>query len=313
MYLNWPGFTEAATLLIDVSHESDGLVQHDIALGADIYQPKDELHVTVIGSRAGRKLVQSCRRNKALMQTIVEIFEGVDWVYQKTGPVHFLSRTVDGRVQKSIILLIDMPGMSDFYQQLRSASVIGPDTPTPPPHITLYTFNVPLGIAVPSYNKLEEISVRGITCNKKESKITICSMPDKPGVAAYLFKEISKSGINVDTIVQNVSHTRHTDISFTVPTSSLNKAIKTTKKIAKKLKAGEVMVDKNIARVSIVGSGMRSHHGIAARMFQILADNKVNIEMIATSEISISCIISRSLSDRAVKALHRGFKLSILK
>jgi aspartate kinase len=160
--------------------------------------------------------------------------------------------------------------------------------------------------------KVEEISVRGITCNKSESKITICAVPDKPGVAAQIFKEISKIGVNVDTIVQNVSHTRHTDISFTVPKSELNKTIPVMKKIADKIKAGEVLDDRNIARVSLVGSGMRSHTGIAAKMFQILADNKINIEMISTSEISISCIINQDLSDKAVKALHKGFKLENL-
>ena len=157
--------------------------------------------------------------------------------------------------------------------------------------------------------KLEDISVRGVTCNRSESKITICAVPDKPGVAARIFTGISKAGINVDTIVQNVSHTRQTDISFTVPTSSLNKALKVTSELAKTIGAGELAHDKNIARVSIVGSGMRSHHGIAARMFSILAENKINIEMISTSEISISCIINQHSADKAVKALHKGFKL----
>ena len=157
--------------------------------------------------------------------------------------------------------------------------------------------------------KLEDIAVRGITCNKSEAKVTICAVPDIPGVAARIFKEISKIGVSVDTIVQNVSHTRHTDISFTVLKADLNKTIPVMKKISEKIKAGEVLDDRNIARVSLVGSGMRSHHGIAAKMFQILADNKINIEMITTSEISISCIISQDLSDKAVKALHKGFKL----
>ena len=140
--------------------------------------------------------------------------------------------------------------------------------------------------------KLEDIVVHGITCNKSEAKITICAVPDQPGVAARIFTEISKAGVNVDIIVQNVSHTKHTDISFTVPKVDFNKALAVAKKIAEKIKAGEVSHDKNIARVSIIGLGMRSHHGIAAKMFQTLADNSINIEMISTSEISISCIIN---------------------
>lgn len=157
--------------------------------------------------------------------------------------------------------------------------------------------------------KLEEISVRGVTCNKAESKITICAVPDKPGIAAYIFNEISKLGVNVDTIVQNVSHTRHTDISFTVPKTDATKTLEAAKAIAKDIEAGDVQSDRNVARVSIVGSGMRSHHGIAAKMFQTLADQKINIEMISTSEISISCIIHADSADKAVRALHKEFEL----
>lgn len=180
-------------------------------------------------------------------------------------------------------------------------------------------FNIPIhvrssfskeeGTMITKEKKLEDVSVRGVTADKSEAKITICTVPDKPGIAAYIFNEISKAGINVDTIVQNVSHTRLTDISFTIPSSSINKALSTLEKVSKKIKAGEVLHDKNIARISIIGSGMRSHHGIAAKMFQTLAESKINIEMIATSEISISCIIEQKDADKAVKALHAAFDL----
>jgi aspartate kinase len=151
--------------------------------------------------------------------------------------------------------------------------------------------------------------VTGITCNKNEAKITICAVPDQPGIAALIFNEISKVGVNVDTIVQNMSHTRHTDISFTVPRNNLTKAAQAAAVIGQKIKAGEVLQDKNIARVSLVGSGMRTHSGIAAQMFDTLAKQEINIEMIATSEISISCIINEKMADKAVNALHKSFKL----
>lgn len=157
--------------------------------------------------------------------------------------------------------------------------------------------------------KLEDLAVSGITCNKAEAKITICNVPDKPGVAADIFTEISDAGVMVDTIVQNVGHTRQTDISFTVLKTDLVKALKATAVIATKLKAGEVLHDKNIARISIVGSGMRSHRGVAAKMFQTLAEHKVNIEMITTSDISVSCIIDQTQAEKAVKALHKAFSL----
>ena len=110
-------------------------------------------------------------------------------------------------------------------------------------------------------------------------------------------------------IVQNVSHTRRTDISFTVPKSGVTKAIKITKKLAGKIGAGEVLEDHNIARISIVGVGMKSHPGVAANMFDILAKKKINIEMISTSQISISCIIKKKQANLAVKALHKKFGL----
>ena len=156
---------------------------------------------------------------------------------------------------------------------------------------------------------MESIAVRGITSNKSEAKITICDVPDRPGVAAQIFTEVSKVGVSVDTIVQNVSHTKHTDISFTVPKTDLSKTLHAVRILAKKIGAGTILHDNNVARVSVVGSGMRSHHGIAAKMFRTLADNKINIEMITTSEISISCIISRKHSDLAVRMLHKKFNL----
>ena len=140
-------------------------------------------------------------------------------------------------------------------------------------------------------DKIEKIAVRGVTSNDKEAKITICAVPDQSGIAARIFTEISKTGANVDVIVQNVSHNKTTDISFTVPKSDFKKAIDAAEKIATKIKASEVTSQIKIARISIIGSGMRSNHGIAAKMFQTLAKNKINIDMIATSEISISCII----------------------
>ena len=157
--------------------------------------------------------------------------------------------------------------------------------------------------------KLEEIAVRGITNKKSEAKITVCAVPDRPGIAATIFNEISKVGVGVDTIVQNVSHTRHTDISFTVPKRELNKTLNVTRAIAKEINAGKVNYDENIARVSIIGSGMRSHSGIAAKMFQTLAEANINIDMITTSEISISCIIEQRYTDKAIRALHKAFGL----
>jgi len=181
-------------------------------------------------------------------------------------------------------------------------------------------FNVPLHVRssftdepgtmiIKEVKKMEDVVVSGITLNKNEAKITLCEVPDKPGVAVKLFRELSEAGVSVDMIVQNVSHTRQTDISFTIAKSDSVKAGRITRRVAAKIGAGEVLLDEDIARVSIVGVGMKSHHGVAASMFKVMADNKINIEMISTSEISISCIIKKRFAETAVKKLHEAFGL----
>ena len=156
---------------------------------------------------------------------------------------------------------------------------------------------------------MEDVVVSGITLNKNQAKITLCGVPDKPGVAVKLFKDLAMAGVSVDMIVQNVSHTHLTDISFTIAKGDCAKAGKITKMVAKKIGSSNVILDEDIARVSIVGVGMKSHHGVAAKMFGIMADNKINIEMISTSDISISCIIKKKFAEVAVKKLHEEFGL----
>jgi aspartate kinase len=158
-------------------------------------------------------------------------------------------------------------------------------------------------------DKMEDFVISGVTMNKNEAKVTICDVPDQPGIAAKIFKEVSKEGINVDTIVQNMSRKGYTDVSFTVPLADLIKAKKITEKVGSKISADKVLVDKDIARVSIVGVGMKTHSGVAAKMFEALANKKINISMITTSEISISCIIKKENAEKAVKAIHARFAL----
>jgi aspartate kinase len=157
--------------------------------------------------------------------------------------------------------------------------------------------------------KMEDIVVSGVTVNKNEAKITICDVPDKPGIAAKIFKKIADENINIDMIIQNISRTGYTDMSFTVPEKDLKKTLKTAKGVAKKIGAGDVQCNDNIAKLSVVGIGMRSHSGIASRMFAALARNKINIEMISTSEIKISCVINKSSAVKAVRAVHKEFGL----
>ena len=158
------------------------------------------------------------------------------------------------------------------------------------------------------------IKVTGIACTTNIAKITVRRVPDRPGVAAALFEPLAQSGISVDTIVQNTSvqstsQDRTTDISFTVSGTDLQAALAKVEELTKEIGAGGLASEANLAAVSVVGSGMQNTPGYASRMFRMLADGNVNIDMITTSEIRISCIIREEQAEEAVRLLHRGFQL----
>jgi aspartate kinase len=156
---------------------------------------------------------------------------------------------------------------------------------------------------------MEDIVVRGIAADKNQAKVSVMGLADRPGVAAGLFKDLARANINVDMIVQNVGDGGETDITFTVPRGDLAKTRRTVEAQQSHLGAREIRVDEDVAKVSIVGVGMRSHSGVAFRMFDALARADINIEMIATSEIKISVVIRKAQADEAVRALHKAFEL----
>jgi len=155
----------------------------------------------------------------------------------------------------------------------------------------------------------DRIKVTGIACTNNVAKITVRHVPDRPGVAAALFEPLAQSGISVDTIVQNTSEERTTDISFTVSGTDLSAALAKVEELSKEIGSGALISEANLAAVSVVGSGMQHTPGYASRMFRVLADGNVNIDMITTSEIRISCIIREDQAQEAVRLLHRGFQL----
>ena len=151
--------------------------------------------------------------------------------------------------------------------------------------------------------------VSGIAYDTDVAKITVRGVPDRPGIAATLFGPLSEAGISVDTIVQNASVERIADVTFTVTRKDLERALKLVEPIAHQISAGDVITDARLAKVSIVGAGMQSAPGYAARMFKTLFDSGINIEIISTSEIRITCIIDESRVADAVRALHKAFEL----
>ena len=156
---------------------------------------------------------------------------------------------------------------------------------------------------------MEQEAVSGVTYDKNASKISLIGVPDKPGIAGRIFGAISDANIIVDMIIQNISQGELTDISFTVPKGDAKKAVDIMKKMTKEIGAADVLLNPDIAKVSIVGVGMRSHSGVAAKMFATLAKEGINIMMISTSEIKISCVIDAKYTELAVRALHDAFEL----
>ncbi len=156
---------------------------------------------------------------------------------------------------------------------------------------------------------MEQAMISAVTYDTSEAKVTVLGVPDRPGVAAGIFRALADRAVNVDMIVQNVSEHAVTDISFTVPTSELDAALEIAAALEDEIDAGGVATDVDIARVSLIGAGMRSHPGVAATMFETLAAEGINIEMISTSAIRISCVVKESAVERAVQALHSAFDL----
>ena len=157
---------------------------------------------------------------------------------------------------------------------------------------------------------MEDVVIRGVSLDKNQAKITLVAVPDMPGVSARVFKAISEAAINVDMIVQNISHGTGepaTDLSFTIDKPDLLKTRKVIDGLKADIRYSEVIADENIGKLSIVGVGMRSHSGVAAKMFETLAQEGINIEMISTSEIKISVIIALSKGEQAMRSVHNAF------
>ncbi|MDD5424333.1 MAG: aspartate kinase [Candidatus Omnitrophica bacterium] len=241
---------------------------------------------------------------KALGARMCEIYTDVDGVY-----------TADPRIVKDARKL---PKIS--YDEMLELASLGAKVMQPRSVEYGKRYDIPIHVRSSFSNKegtvickeaksMEKIDVSGVALQKDEAKVTICDVPDKPGAAAIIFKEMGSNNIVIDMIVQNVGRTGTTDVSFTVLTEDLTKTMKVAKRVAREIGAGEVIKDEGIAKISIVGIGMRSHAGIAARMFKALASNKINIEMISTSEIKISCVISKKHAEMALKTLHDEFDL----
>ncbi len=295
--------TKARIVLINTATIRNQLAKGRVVIVAGFQGQTPDGDITTLG-RGGSDLT-AVALAKELKADECEIYTDVEGVYTADPRVEPKARKLKALTYDE---MLEMASLGAQVMQARSIEVAKKfDVPI---HVRS-SFNTKPGTMITKeVRRMEDVVVSGVTLNKGESKITVCGVPDKPGVAAKIFTLLAEQGVSVDTIVQNVSHTRLTDISFTVSKTAAAKAVKITKKCAREIGAGDVLQDNDIARVSIVGVGMKSHRGVAAKMFEILAKNSVNIEMITTSDISISCIIKNKFAAGAVRALHDAFGLS---
>lgn len=294
--------TKARILEISTERISEELKRGRVVVVAGFQGMSISKEITTLG-RGGSDLT-AVALAKALGAKICEIYTDVDGVYTADPRIVNNARKL-GRL--SYDEMLEMASLGAKVLQARSVEYskrYGVNM-----HVRS-SFSYADGTIISKEVKaMEKIDVSGITLERDEAKVTICDVPDKPGIAARIFKDLALNNIVIDMIVQNVSRTGITDISFTVLKEDLPKTIKVAKKVAKTVGAGDVIKDESIAKVSVVGIGMRSHSGIAARMFEALASRKINIEMISTSEIKISCVIERRYAEQAVRALHEEFRL----
>ena len=241
----------------------------------------------------------------ALKADECQIYTDVDGVYT-TDP-----RMVDGARRLDRVTfeeMLEMASMGSKVLQIRAVEFAGKYQV---PLRVLHSFQEGPGtlITLEDANQMETPTIAGIAFNRDEAKLTILGVPDMPGIAHRILGPIGEANIEVDVIVQNTGEDKHTDFSFTVSRTDLPRAEEVLQNVARDIQAREVRSDRKIAKVSVVGVGMRSHAGVASQMFAALADEGINIQMITTSEIKISVIIEEKFLELAVRALHSSFGL----
>jgi len=156
---------------------------------------------------------------------------------------------------------------------------------------------------------MERFVVSGITLDEKEARVTIKKVPDEPGTAGLIFAQLAKANINVDMIIQSSTKQGKNDISFTIKEENLDDAKSAMEEIRQELEVEDITYDSDMAKVSLIGAGMRSHPGVAARMFACIGKKKINIDMISTSEIKISCVVKKNEGKNAMRVIHQEFEL----
>ena len=294
--------TKARIRAITAERVSRALDAGEVAVVAGFQGLSDEDEITTLG-RGGSDLT-AVALAATLGADVCEIYTDVDGVYTADPNVVPDARKL-GRVAYDEML--EMASLGARVLQSRSVEFAKKHGVTV--HVRSTFKPDPGTLVTKEEHAMEEVVVTGVTHDRNQSKISILRVPDRPGIAAQAFGAIAERNIVVDMIVQNISRDGYTDMSFTVPRGDHARAVAALEAVAKSIGAQGVVHDERIAKVSIIGVGMRSHSGVAAKMFATLSREGINIQMISTSEIAVSCVIEDKYAELAVRALHDAFEV----
>ena len=296
-------FMKARILDIDVQALKKVFEAKEVAVVAGFQGVTDNLDITTLGR--GGSDTSAVALAAVLGAELCEIYTDVDGVYTCDPNICDKARRLE---RISYDEMLEMASLGAKVLQTRSVEFAKKYNV---PILVKSTFTDEGGtLTTLEDDEMEKEVVSGITYDKNEAKITILGVQDKPGVAAMIFSPLAGKNINVDMIIQNVSADgKLADMSFTVTKTDYDKAIAIIKQLVSDIGARDVVGDPSIAKLSIVGVGMRSHAGVASKMFQALSDVGINIQMISTSEIKISCVIDEKFIELGVRVLHEAFEL----
>ena len=302
-----PMWTDNAFSKARIEHIEDARIREDLKNGTIVvvagFQGCDkEGNITTLGR--GGSDTSAVAVAAAMKADVCEIYTDVDGIYT-TDPRMVPEATKMDKI--SYDEMLEMASLGSKVLQIRSVEFAKKYDVVV--HVRSSFNENPGTLVMKEDADMEAVLVSGITYNKDEAKISVNRVPDKPGIAASLFMPLSEANITVDMIIQNISHEGFTDLTFTVPHADFKKALKIVESTAAEIGAQGVSSDENVAKVSIVGVGMRSHSGVASKMFQTLSAEGINIQMISTSEIKVSCVVDLKYTELAVRVLHQAFGL----
>ncbi len=296
-------FSGAKIKTIDDHKIREALASNKVVVVAGFQGVDDEGNVTTLG-RGGTDLTAVAIAS-VLKADSCELYKDVDGIFSADPSVCKDSVKLDKICYEE---MLEMASAGSKVLQARAVEHAG-------------KFSIPLHVRpvrAPNENgtwvveensmeSMEEAIISSVSSDKNQAKLTITRVPDQPGVAAKIFTALARQNISVDMIVQNVSHDGFNDVTFTVPRVEFKRAADITEKVSGQLGAEQAASEESIAKISLIGIGMRSHSGVASRMFEALARKMINIMMISTSEIKISCIVREDQTEQAVRALHDEF------